>query len=160
MQAAVQQSGPLDSIAKRDLVQALDHVLDQRYVDAEPPLYQGLERAFRYDARRRGVIDDDNKFLIAGERRSRATSVEHLFEHLIDDRRYLRFLRGWVFGPLGSAARHGDLPEAEHRRWVLRAFVAVVGWLEYCGADDGPMRALTMGLELGRGDAGAAEDTA
>ncbi len=87
VQAAVQQSGALDSIAKRNLVQALDHVRDQRYVDAEPPLYQGLERAFRYDARRRGVIDDDNKFLIAGERRSRATSVEHLFEHLIDDRR-------------------------------------------------------------------------
>jgi hypothetical protein len=81
-------------------------------------------------------------------RTSKARSVDDLFEHLALDKRYERFLRSWVFGTLGNLARHGDLPESEHRRWVLRAFVALLGWLEYCGADDRPMGALVARLEL------------
>jgi len=85
--------------------------------------------------------------------------VEEFLDRLIDDPRYLRFLRSWVFGPLGDAARHGGLrQEEDYRRWVLRAFVAVVGWLEYCAADGKPMRALKAQLELDCGDDQAAED--
>jgi hypothetical protein len=36
---------------------------------------------------------------------------------------------------MGTLARHGDLAEDEHRRWVLRTVLAVVGWLDYLGAD-------------------------
>lgn len=157
VQAAIHQSAALDPVAKQYLVQALEHIRAQRYVDAEPPLYQGLERAFRETARRRGIIDAENRFLDRAAIRKRAT-VEELFRHLIDDPRYLRFLHMWVFGPAGSAARHGDLSEPEHRRWVLRAFLAVVGWLEYCGADEEPMRALKVRLEIGRGDENAGEE--
>jgi hypothetical protein len=158
VQAALQQTPSLDELAKRHLVQALDHVRDQRYVDAEPPLYQGLERAFRDAARRRGILDPEKESLVGGDRRARAR-VDEFLGYLIDDPRYLRFLRSWVFGPLGDAARHGGLAEEQaYRRWVLRAFVAVVGWLKYCAADAEPMRALIARLELGRGDVDAAED--
>jgi hypothetical protein len=147
VQTAVQQNAQLDTIARRHLVTALEHLRSRQYVDAEPPLYQGLERAFKLVARQRGIVDAENRFLVEA-RTSKARSVDDLFEHLAIDKRYLRFLRSWVFGPFGHSARHGDLPESEHRRWVLRAFVALLGWLEYCGADDRPMGALVVRLEL------------
>jgi hypothetical protein len=147
VQATVQQSAHLDATAKRHLFTALDHIGGHQYIDAEPPLYQGLERAFKLVARQRGIIDAQNRFLVEA-RTAKAHSVEDLFEHLNLERRYLRFLRSWVFGPWGNLARHGDLPESEHRRWVLRAFVALLGWLEYCGADKRPMEALVSRLEL------------
>jgi len=151
---AVEQNAELDAIAKRYLVRALDHLRTRQYVDAEPPLYQGLERAFRLVARQRGIVDAQNKFMVKA-RTAKARSVEDLFEHLALERRYLRFLRAWVFGDWGNRARHGDLAETEHRRWALRAFLAIVGWLEYCGTDEAPMAALVAQLELeahGRAD--------
>jgi hypothetical protein len=147
VQTAVQQNAQLDAIAKRHLVTALEHLRSRQYVDAEPPLYQGLERAFKLVARQRGIVDAQNWFLVKA-RTAKARSVDDLFEHLTLDRRYLRFLRSWVFGPWGNLARHGDLPESEHRRWTLRAFVAFLGWLQYCGADERPMEALVARLEL------------
>ena len=147
VQTAVQQNVELDAIAKRHLVTALEHLRSCQYVDAEPPLYQGLERAFKLVARQRGIVDAQNRFLVEA-RTAKARSVDDLFEHLTLDKRYLRFLRLWVFGPWGHLARHGDLPEPQHRRWVLRAFVALLGWLEYCGADDRPMRALVAHVEV------------
>jgi hypothetical protein len=147
VQIAVQQNAQLDTIATRHLVTALEHLRRRQYVDAEPPLYQGLERAFKLVARQRGIVDAENRFLVEA-RTSKARSVDDLFEHLILDRRYLRFLRSWVFGPWGTLARHGDLPESEHRRWTLRAFVALLGWLQYCGADERPLEALVARLEL------------
>jgi hypothetical protein len=147
VQTAVQQDAQLDAIAKRHLVTALEHLRSRQYVDAEPPLYQGLERAFKLVACQRGIVDRHNRFLVEA-RTAKARSVDDLFEHLALDTRYLRFLRSWVFGPWGHLARHGDLPESEHRRWVLRAFVALLGWLEYCGGDERPMEALVARLEL------------
>jgi hypothetical protein len=159
VQAALQQTPSLDEYSKRHLVHALDDIRDGRYVDAAPPLYQGLERAFRETARRQGVIDPVSESLVGGDRRGRAR-VEEFLGHLIDDARYLRFLRSWVFGREGDAARHGGLRGDEaYRRWVLRGFVAVVGWLEYCAEDEEPMRALKAQLELGRGEPGVQEET-
>jgi hypothetical protein len=147
IQTAVLQNAELDPTARRYLVTALDHLRSHQYVDAEPPLYQGLERAFKLVARRRGIVDRQNKFMI-NARRAKARSVEDLFEHLALERRYLRFLRSWVFGDPGHLARHRDLPETEHRRWVLHAFVALIGWLKYCGANEAPMGALVARLQL------------
>jgi hypothetical protein len=147
VQAATQQNAQLDAIAKRHLVTALEHLRSRQYVDAEPPLYQGLERAFKLVARQRGIVDAQNRFVVEA-RTAKARSVDDLFEHLTLDKRYLRYLRSWVFGPWGHLARHGDLPESEHRRWTLRAFVALLGWLQYCGADKRPMEALVSRLEL------------
>jgi hypothetical protein len=147
VQAAVQQNVVLDATARRYLVTALEHLRRRQYVDAEPPLYQGLERGFKLVARQRGIVDGQNRFLVEA-RTAKARSVDDLFEHLNLSTRYLRFLRSWVFGPWGHLARHGDLPESEHRRWVLRAFVALLGWLDYCGADERPMEALVARLEL------------
>jgi hypothetical protein len=147
VQTAVQQNAQLDAIAKRHLVTALEHLRSRQYVDAEPPLYQGLERAFKLVARQRGIVDAQNRFMVKARSR-KARSIDDLFEHLALDKRYLRFLRSWVFGPWGHLARHGDLPESEHRRWALRAFMALLGWLQYCGADERPMEALLARLEL------------
>jgi hypothetical protein len=61
---AIQSSGDLDPVAKRFLLGALEDVRDARYIDAAPPLYQGLERAFTGVARKRGLIDDKNEFQI------------------------------------------------------------------------------------------------
>jgi hypothetical protein len=147
LQAAVHASPELDQVGKRHLVQGLEWLRTGQYVDAAPPLYHGLERAFKAVARRRGIIDGQNKFLVPARRR-KARSVDDLFEHLDLDKRYLRYVRSWVFGEWGNLARHGDLPEPEHRRWTLRAVVALIGWFEYCGADDAPMNALVQRLEI------------
>jgi len=156
LQAAVQATPELDAIAKRHLVRALESLRDGHYIDAAPPLYHGLERAFRGVARRHGVIDGRNHFLIKARRR-KARSIEDVFEHLDLDPAYLRFLHAWVFGETGNLARHADLPdEPAHRRWVLRAVAALVGWFEYCAGDATPMGELVQRLELPPVDADAA----
>jgi hypothetical protein len=153
LQRAVQASPELDDVAKRYLVTALEAVRDQRYVDAAPPLAWGLERAFTQVALRRQIIDPSGKFLVATRgKKTRKKKVEDLFEPLGLDVLYMRFLHAWVFGDYGNPARHGALPEAEHRRWVLRAVVALVGWFEYCADEEQPMNALVQRLELAAGE--------
>ena len=109
--------------------------------------------ANRRRTRRRAIIDDRNYFLVPA-RRKKARGVDDLFEHLDLDKRYLRYLRSWVFGDWGNLVRHGDLADAQHRRWVLRGLVALVGWFEYCAADVGPMDALVKRLQLEPGEEG------
>lgn len=155
IEAAVQTSSELDPIAKRRLVVALEAVGEGHYIDAAPDLSQGLERAFILLARRRGIVDDNNKFLIPA-RTARAKKVEDLFEHLALDYGYRRYLNSWVFGDFGNPARHGTLPdEAAHRRWVLRAVAALLGWFQYCAGDEQPMRQLVARLELALDDVDA-----
>jgi len=153
MQATIQRSD-LDAVAKRHLVQGLTWVEKGQYVDAAPPLYQGLERAFKIVARERGVIDDTNRFIVAAHK-SRARTVEDVFTYLGLDRFYIRFLNAWVFGEFGTSARHGDLGEDDHRRWVLRAVLGVAGWLEYLGGEDDFVAELVERLELAAGDEAA-----
>jgi hypothetical protein len=148
LQSAIQRIGLLDSVAKRHLAQGVDWVAAGRYVDAAPPLYQGLERAFRLTARDRGVVDAHGNFLVPGARRTRMRKIEDTFHHLALEHLYLRFLRAWVFGEVGNLARHGDLPELEHRKWVLRAVVGLVGWLEYVGGEEDAVAELVERLEL------------
>jgi hypothetical protein len=148
LQNAVQRNAVLDPVAKRHLAQAVDWIAAGCYVDAAPPLYQGLERAFRLTARLRGVVDAHGNFLVPGVRKSRMRKIEDTFRHLGFDHLYVRFLHAWVFGEIGNLARHGDLPEVEHRRWVLRAVVALVGWLEYAGGEADAVADLVERLEL------------
>ncbi len=149
VEQAIQGSSDLDSVAKRFLLGALEDVRDGRYIDAAPALYQGLERAFTGVARKRGLIDDKNEFQIVPTRTKKAKTIDDLFEHLGLDHGFERYLRSWVFGQIGNSARHGDLPdELAHRRWVLRAFAALLGWFEYCAGDPAPMRQLVARLEL------------
>jgi hypothetical protein len=152
LQEAVQREGTLDSVAKQHLVQALTWVGSRRYVDAAPPLYQGLERAFKLVARERRIVDQKNIFLIPNPHQRKATKIEDLFRYLDLDPRYERFLNTWVFGEMGTLARHGDLAEDEHRRWVLRTVLAVVGWLEYLGGRADAVAELVGRLELEPGD--------
>lgn len=155
IERAVQGSHELDQIAKRRLVVALEAVGNGQYVDAAPQLCQGLERAFTALARRRGIIDDANRFVVPA-RREKARKVEDVFEHLIDDYGYRRYLNAWVFGELGNDARHGNLEdEAAHRRWVLRALAALLGWFQYCVGHDELMQQLVARLELTLGAADA-----
>lgn len=147
IEVAVQTSNELDPIAKRRFVVALEAVGDGRYVDAAPALCQGLERAFMTQARRRGIIDEKNKFLIPAKS-SKAKKVEDVFAHLELDYGYRRYLNSWVFGEPGNEARHGSLPdEAAHRRWVLRGVAALLGWFQYCAGNEVPMRQLVVRLE-------------
>ncbi len=156
IEQSVQASNDLDAIAKRFLLAALEAVRDARYIDAAPPLYQGLERAFTGSARSRGLIDERNEFQIVPTRTKKARTVDDLFEHLSIDHGFERYLRSWVFGEIGNSARHGDLPdEPAHRRWVLRAVAALLGWFEYCAGDAAPMHQLVARLELTVGEAGA-----
>jgi hypothetical protein len=152
LQEAVQREGTLDSVAKQHLVQGLTWVGSRRYVDAAPPLYQGLERAFKLVARQRRIVDQKNIFLIPDPHQRKATKIEDLFRYLDLDPRYERFLNAWVFGEMGTLARHGDLAEDEHRRWVLRTVLAVVGWLEYLGGSADAVAELVGRLEFEPGD--------
>lgn len=155
IKGAVQTSNELDPIAKRRFVVALQAVGDGHYIDAAPPLSQGLERAFMALAQRRGIIDEDNNFLIS-TRSSKARKVEDVFEHLGLDYSYRRYLNSWVFGDSGNSARHGTLPdESAHRRWVLRAVAALLGWFEFCAGDKDLLPELVAQLELALGDADA-----
>jgi hypothetical protein len=79
-------------------------------------------------------------------------TIEDTFRYLALDNLYLRFLHAWVFGEVGNLARHGDLAEDEHRRWVLRAVLALVGWLEYVEGEEDAVAELVSRLELERGD--------
>jgi len=152
IEQAVQGSSELDAVATRRFIVALEALGDGRYIDAAPPLCQGLERAFMDVARRRRIIDHTNCFRIPA-RSSKARKVEDVLEHLALDYGYQRYLRSWVFGEIGNEARHGALAdEAAHRRWVLRAVAALLGWFEYCAGDETLMRQLVSRLELMMGE--------
>ncbi len=69
-------------------------------------------------------------------------------------------MNAWVFGEIGTLARHGDLAEDEHRRWVLRTVLAVVGWLEYLGGSSDAVAELVVRLELESGDDAHTDDAA
>jgi hypothetical protein len=136
-------------VAKQHLVRGLGWVGRGQYVDAAPPLYQGLERAFRLFARKQEVIDERNCFLVKSKNsRRRARGVEDYLPYIGLDRLFVRFLHAWVFGEEGNLARHGDLTEDAHRRWVLRAVIAVIGWLEQAGGEEGAIEKLVARLEL------------
>jgi hypothetical protein len=139
VQAAIHQAPLLSPIARRHLVTAFDWLKQKQYVDAYPPLYNGLEPAFTAVARSAGIIDDDNRFLISGARKTKASKVEDLFEHLPLGSRYRRYLLSWIFGEAGHPFRHGDVSDpAECRRQSLRLAVAVIGWLETFGEWEKP----------------------
>jgi hypothetical protein len=149
LQASVQANAMLDSVAKQHLVRGLGWVGRGQYVDAAPPLYKGLERAFRLFARKQEVIDERNCFLVKSKNsRRRARGVEDYLPYIGLDRLFVRFLHAWVFGEEGNLARHGDLTEDAHRRWVLRAVIAVIGWLEQAGGEEGAIEKLVARLEL------------
>jgi hypothetical protein len=115
LQEAVQHEGTLDSVATQHLVQGLTWVGSLRDIDAAPPVYQGLERAFKLVARQRGIVDQKNILLIPDPHQRKATKIEDLFRYLDLDPRYERFLNAWVFGEMSALVRHGDLAEDEHR---------------------------------------------
>jgi hypothetical protein len=132
MQAAVQAAPYLNQIQKRHLTTALNWLSTGQYVDAYPPFYNGLEPAFYAAARALRVVDEKHRFL---NKRGKATKVDDLFEDLVKDPRFKRFLRAWVFGQRGNPFRHGDVDDpSECRRQSLRLAVALIGWLELFGA--------------------------
>ena len=131
VRAAVQAAPHLNAIQKRHLITALGWLAAGHYVDAYPPFYNGLEAAFYSAARAAGVIDDSNQFL---HRKGKASKVEDLFDDLVEDVRFKRFLRAWIFGNRGNPFRHGDVDDPDEcRRQSLRLGVAVIGWLEIFG---------------------------
>lgn len=148
-QVLVLEATPLPDIGRRHLLVGLSALAEGRYVDATPPLYQGLEAAFRASARRRGIIDSRGCYVDRPpSRRARPEQIEDLFPHLGLDPKFTRFLRAWVFGEPGGAIRHGDsLDAADHRRWALLAGIATLGWLEAFAVAPEPLDAMNRQLE-------------
>ena len=131
IQAAVQVAPHLNPIQRRHLTTALGWLGERQYVDAYPPFYQGLEAGFFRVARANGVIDDRNRFLT---KKGKANKVDDVFDQIIGNPRFRRFLTGWVFGDRGNPFRHGDVDDpGECRRQALRLAVALIGWLELFG---------------------------
>jgi hypothetical protein len=131
VQAAVRQAPHLSEVAKRHFITAFNWVGERKYVDAYPPFYNALESALIATARADGVIDSDRRLTRTGKR---ITKVDDLLGDLVEDRRYLRYLRSWIFGERGNPFRHGEADDAtECRRQALRLAVATIGWLELFG---------------------------
>ncbi|HEX4838675.1 MAG TPA: hypothetical protein VFV03_09160 [Solirubrobacteraceae bacterium] len=131
VKAAIRSAPFLSDIAKEHLETGFDWLVRKEFVKAYPPFYNGLEPALYSVARAEGVIDARNRFTNA---KGKAKKVEDLFGALIDDPRYRRYLRSWVFGDHGNQFRHGDVNDADacHRQ-SLRLAAAVIGWLEIFG---------------------------
>lgn len=117
----------LTSASRRHLTHGLEHASVGEWVDALPPLLNGLEGAFWQAARALNVINAD-RFL--HDRPTKLIrSVDALFKHLPATPSYRTFLKHRVFGTTGNAYRHGD-QEGGEREQVLFAVAALVGWLE------------------------------
>jgi hypothetical protein len=126
-------AAPLTDIAKEHLETGFEWLAAGEYVRAYPPFYNGLESSLMTAARARGLIDGTNRFV--GERRRRAKKVDDLFGSLIEDPRYRRYLRAWIFGDSGNPYMHGDVVDRDAcRRQSLRLAAAVLGWLQLFAA--------------------------
>jgi hypothetical protein len=131
VKAAIRSAPFLGDIAKEHLETGFDWLVRKELVKAYPPFYNGLEPALYSVARAEGIIDASNRFTNG---KGKAKKVDDLFGALIDDPRYRRYLRSWVFGDHGNPFRHGDVNDADacHRQ-SLRLAAAVIGWLEIFG---------------------------
>lgn len=124
---SVEHAPLLTDVPRRHLIHGLEHATRSEWVDALPPLLNGLEGAFWRAARELNVINDQ-RFL--SERPTKLIkSVDTLFKHLPATPSYKSFLKHRVFGSGGNSYRHGDA-EGGERRQVLFAIAALVGWLE------------------------------
>jgi hypothetical protein len=129
--AAIRSAPFVSNIAKEHLETGFDWLVRKELVKAYPPFYNGLESALYSVARAEGIIDASNKFTNA---KGKAKKVEDLFGALIEDPRYRRYLRSWVFGDHGNPFRHGDVSDVDAcNRQSLRLAAAVIGWLEIFG---------------------------
>jgi hypothetical protein len=134
LQEAVHAAPHLNLIQKRHLITALRWLGKKNFVDAYPPFYNGLEPAFFAIARHLGVIDHRNRFLI---RKGKATKVDDVLSDIVEDPKFKRFLRSWIFDQRGNAFRHGDINAlVDCRRQSLLLAVALTGWLELFGGMD------------------------
>ena len=129
--AAIRSAPFVSNIAKEHLETGFDWLVRKELVKAYPPFYNGLESALYSVARAEGIIDASNRFTNA---KGKAKKVEDLFGALIEDPRYRRYLRSWVFGDHGNPFRHGDVSDVDAcNRQSLRLAAAVIGWLEIFG---------------------------
>jgi len=129
--AAIRSAPFVSDIAKEHLETGFDWLVRKELVKAYPPFYNGLESALYSVARAEGIIDASNRFTNA---KGKAKKVEDLFGALIEDPRYRRYLRSWVFGDHGNPFRHGDVSDVDAcNRQSLRLAAAVIGWLEIFG---------------------------
>jgi hypothetical protein len=129
--AAIRSAPFVSDIAKEHLETGFDWLVRKELVKAYPPFYNGLESALYSVARAEGIIDTSNRFTNA---KGKAKKVEDLFGALIEDPRYRRYLRSWVFGDHGNPYRHGDVSDVDAcNRQSLRLAAAVIGWLEIFG---------------------------
>jgi hypothetical protein len=131
VKTAIRSAPFVSDIAKEHLETGFDWLVRKELVKAYPPFYNGLESALYSVARAEGIIDTSNRFINA---KGKAKKVEDLFGELIEDPRYRRYLRSWVFGDHGNPFRHGDVSDADAcDRQSLRLAAAVIGWLEIFG---------------------------
>jgi hypothetical protein len=133
--SAVAAAPLLHAVAKRQMFKAFDSIRDGEYSEACPQLYAALEAGFYAAAEAANVIDARSKFRSQVDAsKSKARKVDDLFEHLLLNPRYERFLRSWIFGDEGARFRHGRVSEPEEcRRQALLLAMAVLGWLELFG---------------------------
>lgn len=142
--AAVSRCETLTTSQRHHLLHGLDHARRGEWLDASPPLLDGLEGAFWSAAREQNVINSD-RYLVEQPTKL-IKGVDALFKRLPLPGEYATFLRRRVFGTTGNAFRHGDA-EGGERRQVLFGVAALAGWLEEF-ADEPVRYALGSKLQL------------
>ena len=100
----------------------LEHAEQHAYVDASPPLYFGLEGAYREAAYATGRIPRP-----VGSKKG--IGFEKLVKLMGLPTEVETFVRRAVFGGTGNTVRHAGAEEIE-RRQVLLGIVALAAWIE------------------------------
>jgi hypothetical protein len=127
LQAAVERCQVLTSSQRHHLKHGLQHASRGEWLDACPPLLNGLEGAFWSAARDYNVVDE--KRHLTSRPTKLVRGVESLFKHLQAPAEYVTFLRHQVFGTTANPFRHGDAVSGE-RRQALFSVAALAGWLD------------------------------
>lgn len=142
--AAAARCEMLTAAQRHHLAHGLQHARHGDWLDASPPLLDGLEGAFWSVARSQDIINSERRLVAQPTKVVRG--VESLFNRLPVAGDYATFLRRRVFGTTGDPFRHGDADGGE-RRQVLFGIAALAGWLEEFAAEP-VRRALGTRLQL------------
>jgi hypothetical protein len=122
LRQAVSEAPYMTSIQREHLDHMLEHAEAGEYVRASPPLYPGLEGAYREAAYATEVIVRP-----ASEKRPLALVKVVKLMPVSEPLKVL--IRRGVFSGTGHAIRHGN-SEGSERRQVLLGVIALAAWLE------------------------------
>jgi hypothetical protein len=130
LDAAIDIADPAQPL-RRQLHAAIEHLRDDDYVLAGPPLVTAVEGLWWEAAIEKGAIDKTTRRIVAGERAGKkATSAHDVFDAMPLNDRVKEKLDRYAFGGEANAFRHGQEGDWGIRTQCAIWLLALIAWMD------------------------------